>query len=181
MPQKNFALQVLPAALVFLFTALSLGCASKPEKSTCDQRDWYETGRRDGAQGAPLDRLAAYKAECKSKFAEFSETIYTNGRNAGLVEYCAPDNSYELGRMGLPYLYVCPSTTENDFLSGYRRGQEARKIETQNQKLDAEIDTLLSRLNNEESNYTRREIASELEQLRRVRTKNDRELNKIAN
>lgn len=169
----------------FFISLIVLGlvsaCAGKQEKASCEQRDWYETGRRDGSQGATLDRLVNYKKECGSQFNSFSETIYTNGRNSGLVEYCSPENSYELGRMGIAYLYVCPSITESEFLAGYRRGQDARKLEIENQKLDAEIDTLLSRLNSEQSTYARREIASELEDLRKARAKNDKDLNKYSN
>ena len=156
-------------------------CAGKPEKPACEQRDWYESGRRDGAQGATLDRLSQYKRECGAQFNAFWETMYTNGRNAGLVEYCSPDNSYELGRMGIAYLYVCPSTTEGEFLAGYRRGQKAREIEIENQKLDAEIDSLLARLNRADTNYARRELASELEQLRKLRSKNEKDLNRVSN
>lgn len=157
------------------------GCANRTEKASCDARDWYETGRRDGSQGATLDRLASYKRECGEQLAAFSETMYTNGRNAGLVEYCAADNSFELGRMGIAYHYTCPSTMEPDFLAGYRRGQEARKLEIENQKLDAEIDALLAKLNSESSQYSRREIASELEQLRKSRAKNEKDLSKVSN
>lgn len=156
-------------------------CVSAPEKVTCDQRDWYESGRRDGAQGATLDKLAQYKRECGGDFNAFWETMYTNGRNAGLVEYCAPENSFELGRMGIAYLYVCPSTTEQDFLVGYRKGQQARKIELENQRLDSEIDSLLSRLNTSNTQYEQRKLASELEQLRKTRARNDRDLNKVSN
>jgi len=171
----------LHAVIGFVLIGLISACAGKQEKASCGQRDWYETGRRDGSQGATLDRLTNYKKECGDEFASFSETMYTNGRNAGLVEYCAPDNSYELGRMGISYLYVCPSTMESAFLVGYRRGQGARKIEIENQKLDVEIDSLLTKLNREESNYARREIASELEQLRKTRAKNDKDLGKVSN
>jgi hypothetical protein len=168
-----------------LFTLVLLGvisaCAGKQEKASCDQRDWYETGRRDGSQGATLDRLVGYKKECGNQFNSFSETIYTNGRNSGLVEYCAPENSYELGRVGIAYMYVCPSISEPEFLTGYRRGQAARKLEIENQKLDVEIDMLLAKLNIEQSNYARREMASTLEDLRRARAKNDRDLNKYSN
>lgn len=169
------------AIVGFVLIGLISACASKPEKATCERRDWYETGRRDGSQGATLDRMANYKKECGGQFAAFSETMYTNGRNAGLVEYCSPENSYELGRMGIAYLYVCPSTMEPEFLSGYRRGQDARKLEVENQKLDAEIDALLAKLNAEQSQYSRREIASELEQLRKTRAKNEKDLNKTDN
>lgn len=171
----------LRIALVFMAVGLMSACASKQDKATCDKRDWFELGRRDGAQGAATDRQASYRNECGTTFSGFAETMYTNGRNAGLVEYCDVSNAYELGRMGLPYLYVCPSTIEPKFLSSYRKGQEARKLEVQNQKIDAEIDELLAKLNYVDSSYARREIASEVEQLRKERIKNDKDLSKYSN
>ncbi len=181
MSSSFYASVILRFVFCFAFIGLISGCAGKQEKASCEQRDWYESGRRDGSQGATLDRLANYKKECGSQFSSFSETIYINGRNSGLVEYCAPSNSYELGRMGIAYFYVCPSITEPEFLTGYRRGQAARKLEIENQKLDMEIDTLLSKLNGEPSTYARREIASALEDLRKARAKNDKNLNKYSN
>lgn len=165
---------------VILFLCLGACTTTKPDKLTCGERDWYEAGRRDGSQGATLDRLSQYKRECAGEFNGFWETMYTNGRNAGLVEFCAPDNAYELGRMGIAYMYVCPSTVEPDFLAGYRRGQDARKLEIENQKLDAEIDNVSAKLNQSETDYQRRELASELEELKKTRAQNEKDLTKIS-
>src|SRR3954469_4991476 len=104
-------------------------CASKTEKASCERRDWYELGRRDGSQGLPLDRMIEYKKECGEQFNSSGETVYMNGRNAGLVEFCLPENAYELGLMGMSYLFVCPSTMETDFLASFRKGQQARVLQ----------------------------------------------------
>jgi len=114
------------------------GCTSTQEKVSCAQRDWYETGRQDGAQGATLDRLAKHRVECGHEFNSSWESLYTNGRNAGLVEFCAPENAYQMGRMGIAYLYVCPSTVEEQFLTSYRKGQEFRQLEVSNRKRRAQ-------------------------------------------
>ncbi len=161
----------------------ALGCttASKVEKLSCDQKDWYELGRTDGAKGATLDQLAGKKAECKDGFNAYWETMYNNGRNAGLVEFCAPENSFEMGRMGIAYHYVCPSTMEAAFLEGYRKGQQARDLEIANQKLDAEIDMLIAKLSGAGDQYEKRQIASELDDLRKTRAKNERNLENIQN
>src|SRR6202042_1372132 len=102
------------------------GCVEKqivPDKTACEQTDWYELGRQDGSQGQPTDRLNKHQKAC-AKVEPDWETVYTNGRNAGLVEYCEPKNGYELARMGIAYYYVCPSTVEAQFLSSYRKGQQ---------------------------------------------------------
>lgn len=167
------------------FFALSIlmafaGCTSAPERVSCAQRDWYESGRHDGSQGATLDRLAKYKVECNSEFNSAWESLYTNGRNAGLVEYCTPENAFQLGRMNISYMYTCPSTVEEMFLSAYRKGQEARQLEVANKKIDAKIDETLGRLSTAENKAERRELASEIEQLKQKRAQNEKTLDKVS-
>ncbi|MGE0527300.1 MAG: DUF2799 domain-containing protein [Bdellovibrionales bacterium] len=157
-----------------------VACASQSENVACTQRDWYELGRRDGAQGASMDRMAALKQECGGSFSSDWETVYVNGRNAGLVDYCAPENGYELGRSGIAYLYVCPSTIEPTFLNSYRRGQEARQLELKQKELDARIDSLTDQLDKASTRFERTRLADELNQLQRLRARNERELTRVS-
>lgn len=174
---------VLTLFLILLAAPMLTACTSTVEKASCAQRDWYEVGRRDGSQGATLDRRDQYRAECSEDFGDHLETIYTNGRNAGLVEFCQTDNAFQLGRMGIAYMYVCPSTMEPQFLTGYRRGQQARLLEVKKKDLDAQIDELSKRLEETSvasEDYENREIHSELDELRKLRAANDSELSKIS-
>src|SRR6185503_17308749 len=100
---------LLLSTLALMFIS---GCAATKvaEKAPCDQTDWYEIGRRDGSQGSPTEKLTSHEKTCRRDFRSEWEKLYTNGRNAGLVEYCDQKNAYELGRMGVKYYYVCPST-----------------------------------------------------------------------
>jgi len=129
---------------ILILAAAVSGCQSKPVVAGCEQRDWFELGRTDGAQGTSENKLKKYAMECPKQFRSEWETMYTNGRNAGLNEYCSPENAYELGRSGQTYLYVCPSTMEPQFLGDYRRGQRARELEIANkhvrQKSESEQD-----------------------------------------
>lgn len=167
--------------LVLVLGACTSGAlkSSEPAKASCEQADWYELGRRDGSQGTPTDRLTGHQKECAKLSNPDWETVYTNGRNAGLVEYCDPKNAYELGRMGVAYYYVCPSTVEPQFLVSYRKGQQAREIELQNQKLDDQIDQLGQKLVTSNSVGEKQEIEHQIEELKATRAKNDQELNKI--
>lgn len=165
----------------FVFLALTTSCASnRLESAGCDQKDWYELGRSDGSTGAPAEKLANYKNKCDADFKADWETMYMNGRNAGLVEFCESENGYELGRAGSTYFYVCPSTMETAFLDGYRRGQKARELELEIQKLDAKIDTIAQQLVAMDSSYDRNVLSSEMEQLKRLRLKNDRQLERMS-
>lgn len=165
---------------VFVASFSLVACVSNSERVTCDQRDWYELGWRDGSQGATLDRLAFHQKDCRSAIKSKWETLYINGRNAGLVEFCAPENAFELGRMGLPYLFVCPPTVEANFLSAYRRGEVARRLELEGKELNAKIDTLSQQMKLAADEIERRRINSELDSLRKRRAQNDRDLASVS-
>ncbi len=159
--------------------AISLSaCASKSvDRAGCDQRDWYELGRHDGAQGSTNDQLSKYSSDCRRLRPDW-ESMYANGRNAGLVEYCTSENGFELGRMGITYMYVCPSQLEPAFLSGYRKGQRARALEIENKNLDTKIDLMTEKLDQASQEFERGQLARELKQLRAKREQNQKELNK---
>jgi len=124
------------ASLAMLITLAA--CASKQERlATCSGKDWYEIGRRDGIQGTPADRMQNYKRECGQGFGGEQESLYINGRNAGLVEYCDKSNAFDLGRMGVVYQNVCPAISEREFLKEYRRGQQARQLEIEKRRLNS--------------------------------------------
>ena len=162
--------------LMFAVAVFS-GCASKPTVAGCEQRDWFELGRRqDGAQGATEDQLSKHARSCGKEFRPDWETMYTNGRNAGLVEYCTPENAFELGKMGLAYMFVCPSTVEPQFLSGYRKGQRARELEIENKKLEGKIDTISERLTTSNGDFDKARVVTELMQLQARKTQNEEEL-----
>src|SRR5436190_2119649 len=144
--EKRKVLGSLAAAVLSL--VFLNACSSIPaDQAICEQQDWYELGRRDGAQGTAAERLDQHKATCKrDTFQSEWETMYSDGRNAGLVEYCSSENGYGLGRQGASYLYVCPSTMESLFLSGYRRGQAAHTLEIEIKKLDAKIELIVQKI-----------------------------------
>ena len=166
--------------LLFLFTFLTLAaCASRPtDKATCDQRDWFELGRHDGAQGSSEELLKRHVKECRKQFRSDWETMYANGRNAGLVEYCTPENAFELGKMGIAYLYVCPSTMEPKFLANYRKGQRARELEIENKKLESKIDTISEKLNTTRNDFEKVRMSNEIIQLQAQKSQVETELNK---
>lgn len=150
--------------ILALVTALS-GCVSKPEKASCDQRDWFELGRSDGARGTTSDKLNRHREDCGPKPRSDWDTMYANGRNAGLVEYCSPENALELGKSGIPYLYVCPVTMEQEFLKGYRKGQRARELEVETRQLDTQIDFVTQRLNTAADEAEKKNLNEELGKL----------------
>lgn len=165
---------------------LVVGCASTAVNSSangfsCKRSDWYEIGRRDGSAGLPAKKLDSYRQSCGKRLSADDETLYSNGRNAGLVDYCTSNNAFELGRAKVTYYYVCPSTTEPNFLAAYKLGEKARNLEVQNQKLAAKIEDLSQKLDQQEpQSPKRRDLASQLHQLKRLQARNARELSRIS-
>lgn len=161
-----------------LISATFVACASKQERAGCDQRDWFEIGRHDGAQGSTGDQLQNHTRECGRQVRSDWETMYANGRNAGLAEYCTSDNAFELGKMGVAYMYVCPSTMESKFLSGYREGQRARELEQENKNLEGKIETISEKISSAQNEFDRARFVSELNQLQDLKAENERQLDR---
>src|SRR5262249_3542610 len=145
--------------LIYMALPAVFGCQSKPVadggRISCSNSDWFEIGRRDGAAGAPLERQQGYSESCGQNFDDVNENAYRNGRERGLVEYCTETNAFELGRMRVNYYNVCPSALEEKFQAAYSKGEYARTIEMENQRISKRIDQLNQQLD------PRRSIASD--------------------
>lgn len=165
--------------LVSIAILSGIGCSSAPEKISCSQSDWYEIGRLDGAQGRGIDALEKHRNNCGASFGDDNETVYTNGRNAGLVEYCSLENAYEMGRMATAYSYVCPTTVEAAFLGQYEKGKVARELETQNEKLDARMYSIRQQMTSRLPAGERLQLLTELKQIRKEREANQRKLAQV--
>lgn len=151
------------------------------DRISCENSDWYEIGRRDGASGSGFERLIGYKQICGNRLDEQNEIIYRNGRNAGLNEYCSGRNGYELGRMNVKYKDVCPSIMEEAFLKSYSAGEKARGFEQTSKKLSDRITELTQRLSNDQDlEYDERtDIRAEIENLRKQLAANERQLDQV--
>ncbi len=115
---------------IFLaFTLLILtGCShmiAKPE-SVCRRFDSWEAGRTEGVAGLPLAE-ALKEQQC----SDIDLDAFTNGHNAGLIDFCTPAQGLALGRNGQPYFNTCPSFLEGAFLQNYEAGLRLRTMESQ--------------------------------------------------
>lgn len=163
--------------------ALISSCATQPPQSlsNCSNYDWYEFGRRDGARGLNLDRLEHFQNLCGEAFSGENQTMYLNGRNAALVEFCTPRNGFELGRLNIAYQAVCPMNLEEPFLQAYQKGTEARELELENKRISNRMNELSSLLGNLRAPNTEKadQLRDELEDLRRSRAQNEQQLKAI--
>ena len=165
--------------LVVLIIIFLASCTT-PGPQTCQEADWYELGRQDGAKGLAMEENFHKRVKmCPKTSQQEILTLYINGRNAGLVEYCQPENGYELGKQGSPLKEVCPTDgTKNDFKEFYRKGERVRKLKEANQDLNRRISTLFEQVNRV-APPQREGLDKELLQLRRIRASNNREVSQI--
>ncbi|RYZ80335.1 MAG: DUF2799 domain-containing protein, partial [Proteobacteria bacterium] len=117
--------------------------SKKPTQPSCANIDWFEVGRADGAMGSPAEKSADYHLRCDATPHPFSQELYANGRNAGIVEFCTNTAGFEAGRNGSAYEGVCPDFLEKGFLESFRIGQKVRELESDNTDLQDRIDGLV--------------------------------------
>lgn len=159
-------------------------CSTTPleDRFSCANSDWYEIGRRDGASGAPLARWAHYHERCGDRIDPQSEDMYRNGRNSGLVEYCTPNNAFELGRMHIAYNSVCPSQMESAFTEAYEKGTHARELDLETKRVSQRIEQLSQQLTEQRTiaSDQKAKLSGELEVLKQQRAELEQQINKIA-
>ena len=174
---------------ILLFSALISSCSHIRPKTdlTCNGIDWWEAGRTDGVIGLPLSKLQEYKNRCENAeptsggattVAKWStyEDLYKNGREAGLVDYCTPQQGVSAGRAGLAYDNVCPENLEHAFISAYAMGARIRALENQDIDLEMRIDGLVRLL---DSNQAGSAVRAQLDQLRDRRAQISDEISKL--
>ncbi len=174
----------LPFSLSLLLSGLFVfaGCTTPSRQlasQDCASVDWYELGRRDGASGDAVEKFTDRSLNCKQKELRLFQQLYINGRNAGLSEYCAPENGFALGRSGQTYKPVCPEILEADFLRSFMRGKKAKNLDQANFEIERNLDSLLTKLNSESTLASEKPaIERQIRSLQSLRAKNESEIQK---
>lgn len=152
--------------------------SKKPTQPSCANIDWFEVGRADGAMGSSLAKSADYNVRCDSTAYPFSQELYLNGRNAGIVEFCTNTAGFEAGRNGSSYEGVCPDFLEKGFLESYRIGLKVRELESDNIDLQERIDGLVRLL---APNQPGSSVRAKIDELRQLRVQNENEIDSLEN
>lgn len=134
-------------AMVILLAVAGCG-ESEEERQRRDQRqaaacsatDWWALGFEDGVKGLRADYFGKYRRQCAPYGITANITLYLEGRDDGLLEYCKPQNGYRAGVDGRKYANVCPPATEGRFLDAHQDGVGMRERR-------AAIDNIAGRLN----------------------------------
>ena len=167
-------------AITSLAVFALIACSSPQNRGPCQEPDWYEIGRRRGAQGQPLGDVAGEGQTCPDSDRELQSALYRNGHDRGLIEYCTPELGFELGRTGAEFKEICPQPLAQAFLKSYLAGARSYQLEKANQAIDQEIADIFRELASEkEDKPNSKELRSRIRSLRQNRAKNDQQLDSI--
>ena len=83
--------------------------------------------------------------------------------------------------MRIAYRKVCPNSIEVAFLESYNRGEKARFLEIENQKLATKIEQIAQQITNQRtiSSVQKDELSTQIEDLKKMRADNERKLSLI--
>lgn len=111
------------------------GCAAR-SPDPCRSNDWYAIGYQDGLSGRAFAATDSAAHACPGGITESELAHYSNGREAGLGQYCEPQNGFRLGSQGHSYQGACGDQA-SDFLSAYQTGTQIHQLEAQIARLEA--------------------------------------------
>ncbi|MDX1539162.1 DUF2799 domain-containing protein [Arsukibacterium sp.] len=109
--------------LTMLALAALHGCASM-DKSQCLTADWRTIGFEDGASGKPETAIGTYRQDCADHGIAPDLNAYRLGHRQGSENFCTQRNGFNVGLRGASYQGSCTADLAEQFLSGYRDGQQ---------------------------------------------------------
>ena len=121
------------------------GCATLSE-SQCIASDWQSIGYRDGMKGAHHSQLLKHQNACVKHGGVPDRTVYMEGWNAGVAQYCQPQNGFAVGEQGSTYTNVCPENLQSPFHAAYQDGRRLYLAQAEINNLQHAINHNLERL-----------------------------------
>lgn len=165
-----------------ILVASIIGCShqqkTNPADVACAGIDWWEVGRTDGVSGHAVYKLDDHKRRCNTGENPVDIDLYLNGRDAGLIDYCTPQQGFSAGHSGQLYENVCPLNLEPAFKRAYDTGARLAALESQDIDLEARIANLSRLLSQSQAGSA---VRTQLEQLRGRRAELISEISKIEN
>lgn len=183
-------IKVSKLSLFFLFSLIVLfftACAHKEQK-ICQELDWYEIGRQDGASVKENKSRRPIAAVCEDSDQSLSEALYNNGFDSSIATRCTQKNGFALGIANEPpKANLCPPLLHDEFLASYKQGQRYREIQNEKNNIQSKISNIESALKNSSLELAKRglmsgekiellekvsKLGSELEQIDKVHIQN---------
>ena len=118
------ALSTLIACFTSLIILSGCGGGASVSKNQCIASDWQTLGYRDGVSGLRSSQLLKHQDACVKHDIIPDRTGYMMGWNQGVLEYCQPNNAFEIGELGRGHNNVCPGEMQTPFTRAYREGRK---------------------------------------------------------
>jgi hypothetical protein len=112
---------------IILFCLLFLSSCGL-SKSTCQEGDWFGIGLRDGRQGQLPSKLEQHIKSCAKHEVAPNLTLWEQGRQQGLKQYCTPQNAYNVGANGFQLKQSCPAELSSSLYAAHSVGQNYYNI-----------------------------------------------------
>ncbi len=155
------SLQLLVVVLVVGLSVLFLfGCAhSNIANGPCQELDWYEIGRADGAKGLSTSTLRQIKPVCPATDESLAEALYQNGYDGAISSYCTYRQGFQAGLAGQPVkVDRCPPLLRDDFTHGLTSGQRFAELQKNRKTIASRLQSLNQSLHNRALALPRRAI-----------------------
>jgi len=121
-------------------------CASM-SKEECLTADWKTIGYEDGSLGRPDSTIQSHRKSCAKINVTPDLAQYQQGHREGARAYCKKSTGYQLGVSGGAYYNICPPDLEASFLQAYRLGQELYVLTQSIAKVQSDISSYRSSVN----------------------------------
>lgn len=156
---------MIPRVFICL-TAVVLvsGCATLSEEE-CLEGNWREIGQRDGQAGRTASFIAEHAKACEKAEVVPNQSLWEQGRQAGLPAYCTPAKVYSEGRSGRSLSPVCPSAQLAELQLANDRGRTWYRLSNEISSLNSEISQLQSRIVKEDDRDKRARYLAEIRSL----------------
>jgi Protein of unknown function (DUF2799) len=172
----------LPLLTAFAF-AMAAGCSSTPTSTgACQELDWYEIGRSDGARGQAATKQREVKVVCDDTDQSLSEALYQNGFDSGMSQFCNPQIAFEQGRLHLKNsAEVCPPFLRTDYVSAYQRGLRYSDLQANQKDLSHKIESVTASLVHANDDTYRATLTNEKLELELKKRAVDQEIGSLEN
>lgn len=127
--------------IIILVVTLFLSSCATLSPEECKQADWYLIGLTDAQKGFSKLRIDEHRKACAKVQVTPDLFTYQRGHEKGQKTYCTTANGFTQGSAGAQYQGACEGFLAEDFLRGYRDGQELYQARSRVDQLYRDIDT----------------------------------------
>ncbi|MDW6025677.1 DUF2799 domain-containing protein [Mesorhizobium sp. BAC0120] len=157
--RRSKMIAALAGVLVSGLTAVSCQTLNQAE---CQTASWYDLGQRDGLEGQPVTQVARHLEACGEYGLPVDNASWRRGWEAGIRQYCVPENGLNLGLSGSGQNSSCPADLAQAFMNAYAVGQRVHDARAERSRVEAELNDLNGKMVEAKSQEERSALSSQV-------------------